>query len=184
MKYLPQNPEIFTQNRKRFVEKMDKNSIAIFNSNDEITSNGDAIYTFKQNSDLFWLTGISQEDSMLILFPNNPDEKYREVLVLVRPNELKEKWDGHRLRTKEAIAISGIQRIVWLDSLEGLLQPWIHLSDTIYLNTNENDRKANLVPIKDYRFAAMMKERYPLHNYKRSAKVLKDLRGIKSAAEV
>jgi Xaa-Pro aminopeptidase len=173
MKYLPQNPEIFTQNRKRFVEKMDKNSIAIFNSNDEITSNGDAIYTFKQNSDLFWLTGISQEDSMLILFPNNPDEKYREVLVLVRPNELKEKWDGHRLRTKEAIAISGIQRIVWLDSLEGLLQPWIHLSDTIYLNTNENDRKANLVPIKDYRFAAMMKERYPLHNYKRSAKVLK-----------
>ncbi len=184
MKYLPQNPEIFTQNRKRFVEKMDKNSIAIFNSNDEITSNGDAIYTFKQNSDLFWLTGISQEDSMLILFPNNPDEKYREVLVLVRPNELKEKWDGHRLRTNEAIAISGIQRIVWLDSLEGLLQPWIHLSDTIYLNTNENDRKANLVPIKDYRFAAMMKERYPLHNYKRSAKVLKDLRGIKSAAEV
>ncbi len=184
MKYLPQNPEIFTQNRKRFVEKMDKNSIAIFNSNDEITSNGDAIYTFKQNSDLFWLTGISQEDSMLILFPDNPDEKYREVLVLVRPNELKEKWDGHRLRTNEAIAISGIQRIVWLDSLEGLLQPWVHLSDTIYLNTNENDRKANLVPIKDYRFAAMMKERYPLHNYKRSAKVLKDLRGIKSAAEV
>ncbi len=184
MKYLPQNPEIFTQNRKRFVEKMEKNSIAIFNSNDEIASNGDAIYTFKQNSDLFWLTGITQEDSMLILFPNNPDEKYREVLVLVRPNELKEKWDGHRLRVNEATSISGIQRIVWLDSLEGLLQPWIHLSDTIYLNTNENDRKANLVPIKDYRFAAMMKERYPLHNYKRSAKILKELRGIKTVAEV
>jgi Xaa-Pro aminopeptidase len=184
MKYSPQNPEIFTQNRKRFVEKMDRNSIAIFNSNDEIASNGDSIYTFKQNSDLFWLTGICQEDSMLILFPDNPDEKYREVLVLVRPNELKEKWDGHRLRVNEATAISGIQRIVWLDSLEGLLQPWIHLSDTIYLNTNENDRKANLVPVKDYRYAAMMKERYPLHNYKRSAKILKDLRGIKTAAEV
>jgi Xaa-Pro aminopeptidase len=184
MKYLSQNPEIFTQNRKRFVEKMDRNSIAIFNSNDEIASNGDSIYTFKQNSDLFWLTGISQEDSMLILFPDNPDEKYKEVLVLVRPNGLKEKWDGHRLRVNEATAISGIQRIVWLDSLEGLLQPWIHLSDTIYLNTNENDRKANLVPVKDYRYAAMMKERYPLHNYKRSAKILKDLRGIKTAAEV
>jgi Xaa-Pro aminopeptidase len=184
MKYLPHNPEIFIQNRKRFVEKMDKNAIAIFNSNDEIASNGDAIYTFKQNSDLFWLTGISQEDSMLILFPDNPDVKHREVLVLIRPNELKEKWDGHRLRINEATAISGIQRIVWLDSLEGLLQPWIHLSDTIYLNTNENDRKANLVPVKDYRFAAMMRERYPLHNYKRSAKILKDLRGIKTAAEV
>jgi Xaa-Pro aminopeptidase len=184
MKYLPSNPEIFTQNRKRFVDKMEKNSIAIFNSNDEIAMNGDAIYTFKQNSDLYWLTGITQEDTMLILYPDNVDEKYREVLVLVRPNELKEKWDGHRLRTEEATAISGISRIVWLDSLEALLQPWIHLSDTIYLNTNENDRKANLVPVRDYRYAAAMKERYPLHNYKRSAKILKEVRGIKTAAEI
>jgi Xaa-Pro aminopeptidase len=184
MKYLPTNPEIFTQNRKRFVEKMEKNSIAIFNSNDELPTNGDAIHKFKQNSDLYWLTGIDQEDTMLILFPDNPDLKYKEVLVLVRPNELKEKWDGHRLRASEATTISGINRIVWLDSLEGFLQPWIHLSDTIYLNTNENDRKANLVPVKDYRFANEVKQRYPLHNYKRSAKILKELRSIKSAAEV
>ncbi|MEI9957302.1 MAG: aminopeptidase P N-terminal domain-containing protein [Ferruginibacter sp.] len=145
MKYLPLNSEIFVQNRKRFVERMDKNSIAIFNSNDELPVNGDAIYKFKQNSDLLWLTGIEQEDTMLILYPDNPDPKYREVLVLVRPNELKEKWDGHRLRTHEATAISGIKTIVWLDSLDGVLQPWIHWVDTIYLNTNENDRKANLV---------------------------------------
>ena len=153
MKYLPLNPEIFIQNRKRFVERMEKNSIAIFNSNDELPMNGDAIHRFKQNSDLFWLTGIEQEDTMLILFPDNPDPKYREVLVLVRPNELKEKWDGHRLRANEATAISGIQTIVWLDVIDGLLQPWIHLADTIYLNTNENDRKANLVPVRDYRYA-------------------------------
>ena len=184
MKYLPLNPKIFIQNRKRFVEKMDKNSIAIFNSNDELPTNADQLFKFKQNTDLIWLTGIEQEDSMLILFPDNPDPKYREVLVLVRPNELKEKWDGHRLRRNEALAISGIQTIVWLDVLDGLLQPWIHLSDTIYLNTNENDRKANLVPVRDYRYAEQMKQRYPLHQYKRSAKLLKDLRAIKSPLEV
>lgn len=184
MKYLPLNPEIFVQNRKRFADKMEKNSIAIFNSNDEIASNGDAIYKFKQNSDLYWLTGIEQEDSMLVLFPGNTDPKFREVLVLVRPNELKEKWDGHRLRINEAKAISGIQTIVWLDSLDGMLQPWIHLADNIYLNSNENDRKNNLVPVRDYRYAREMKERYPLHNYKRSARLLKDLRAIKTPLEV
>jgi Xaa-Pro aminopeptidase len=184
MKYLPLNSQIFIENRKRFVSKMEKNAIATFNSNDEFPSNGDAIYKFKQNSDLLWLTGIEQEDSMLILYPDNPDAKYREVLVLVRPNELKEKWDGHRLRVNEATAISGITTIIWLDTLDGVLQPWIHWADTIYLNTNENDRKANTVGVRDYRYAETMKQRYPLHNYKRSAKILKELRAIKSALEI
>jgi len=163
---------------------MDKNSIAIFNSNDELPTNGDQTFKFKQNSDLFWLTGIEQEDTMLILFPNNPDPAYREVLVLVRPNAIKEKWDGHRFRKEEAIAISGIQNIIWLDAIEGLLQAWVHLSDTIYLNTNENDRKSNHVNVRDYRYAESMKTQYPLHQYKRSAKILKDLRSIKSALEI
>lgn len=184
MKYLPLNPEIFIQNRRRFVERMDKNAIAIFNSNDELPTNGDALHKFKQNSDLFWLTGIEQEDSMLILFPDNSDVKYKEVLVLTRPNELKEKWDGHRLRKNEATAISGITTIVWLDSIDAVLQGWIHAADTIYLNTNENDRKANWIPVRDYRYAELMKQRYPLHQYKRSAKILKDLRAIKTALEV
>lgn len=184
MKYLPLNPEIFVQNRQRFVSRMQKNSIAIFVSNDEVPSNGDAIYSFKQNSDLYWLSGIEQEDSMVILFPDNPDPKYKEVLVLVRPNELKEKWDGKRLRVYEAQAISGIKTIVWLDSLDGLLQPWIHLADNIYLDSNENDRKASLVRSRDYRFIDEMKSRYPLHNYLRAAKLMKELRGIKTALEV
>jgi len=184
MKYLPLNPEIFINNRKRFADKMDTNAIAIFNSNDELPTNADQVYKFKQNSDLFWLTGIEQEDTMLVLYPDNPDPKFREVLVLVRPNEMKEKWDGHRLRKHEATAISGIETILWLDSIDGFLQPWIHWSDTIYLNTNENDRKANLVPVRDYRYAQTMKERYPLHEYKRSAKILKELRAIKTSLEI
>ncbi len=184
MKYLPLNPEIFVQNRQRFVRQMQKNSIAIFVSNDEVPSNGDAIYSFKQNSDLFWLSGVTQEDSMVILFPDNPDPKYREVLVLVRPNELKEKWDGKRLRVKVAQETSGIKTIVWLDSIDGLLQPWIHLADNVYLDSNENDRKASLVRSRDYRFIDEMKSRYPLHNFLRAAKIMKELRAIKTALEV
>jgi Xaa-Pro aminopeptidase len=184
MKYLPLDNRIFTDNRKRFVKMMEENSIAIFNSNDELPSNGDALYKFKQNSDLYWLTGIEQEETMLILFPGNPDPAFREVLVLLRPNELKEKWDGRRLRKEEAINVSGIKTIIWLDSLDGLLQPMIHVADNIYLNSNENDRKSNLVEVRDYRFAEAMKKRFPLHNYKRSAKILKSLRAIKSALEV
>lgn len=184
MKYTPLNPEIFIHNRKRFTDRMEKNSIAIFNSNDELPTNGDQLFRFKQNADLFWLTGIEQEDTMLILFPFNPDPKYREVLVVVRPNDLKEKWDGHRLRINEVQGISGIKTIVWLDVLDGMLQPWIHLAETIYLNTNENDRKANLIAVRDYRFAEMMKQRYPLHNYRRSARILKDLRAIKTPLEI
>jgi Xaa-Pro aminopeptidase len=184
MKYLPLNQEIFIKNRQRFINEMKRNSIAIFVSNDEMPVNGDALYPFKQNSDLFWLSGIVQEDSMVILFPDNPDPKYREVLVLVRPNELKEKWDGKRLRTNDAQNISGIKTIVWLDSIDGLLQPWIHLADTIYLDTNENDRKASLIKTRDYRYAEELKNRYPLHLYERAAKIMKELRGIKTALEI
>lgn len=184
MKYLPLNPQIFVKNRERFINEMLPNSIAIIVSNDEVPSNGDTIYPFKQNSDLFWLSGIEQENSMVILFPDNPDIKYREVLVLVRPDELKEKWDGKRLRAEEGKSISGISTVVWLDSLDALLQPWIHLSDNIYLDTNENDRKASLVRTRDYCFVDEMKARYPLHNYQRVAKIMKDLRAIKTGLEV
>ena len=184
MKHLPLDPLIFIQNRKRFTEKMAKGSIAIFNSNDEMPANGDALYPFQQNSDLYWLTGIQQEETMLVLFPGNPDPKYREVLVLLRPNELKEKWDGKRLRAEEGKAISGIDTVVWLDSLGAMLQSWIHLADTIYLNTNENDRKSSPVPTRDYRYIREMKRRYPLHHFARSARILKELRGVKTAAEI
>jgi len=184
MKNLPLNQELFVTNRKRFIENMKPASIAIFVSNDEVPSNGDALHSFKQNTDLYWLSGIIQEDSMVILFPDNPDPKFREVLVLVRPNELKEKWDGKRLCKEEATAASGIQTIVWLDAIDALLQTWLHLADTIYLDTNENDRKASLVRTRDYRFVDEMKTRYPLHYYERAAKILKELRSIKTPYEI
>ena len=183
-KYLPLDNNIFIQNRKRFMAKMQPNSIAIFVSNDEFPLNGDALHHFQQNSDLFWLSGIEQEGSMVILFPNNPDPKYREVLVLTRPQELKEIWDGKRVRANEATAISGMNTIVWADSVDAMLQTWIHLADAIYLDSNENDRKNNLVRTSEYRFIDEMQSRYPLHQYLRAAKLLKDLRGIKTKEEV
>lgn len=160
------------------------NSIAIFVSNDEYPSNGDALHSFKQNTDLVWLSGITQEDSMLVLFPDNPDPKYREVLVLVRPNELKEKWDGKRLRAKEAAELSGIKTIVWLDTIEAPLQTWVHLADHIYLDTNENDRKASHVRSREYRFVDEMKAAYPLHSFQRAARIMKKLRSIKTKEEI
>src|SRR5436190_9530797 len=184
MRSLPLNPELFITNRSRLIERMKPNSIAIFVSNDEVPSNGDALYPFKQNSDLYWLSGVVQEDTMVILFPDNPDPKFREVLVLARPNELKEKWDGRRLRREEATRISGLRTIVWLDSIEALLQGWLHLAENIYLDTNENDRKASWLRTRDYRFVDEMQSRYPLHHYERAARVLKDLRGIKTQYEI
>jgi len=184
MKYHPLNPELFKQNRERFVKELPARTIAIFGSNDAFPSNGDALHAFKQNSDLFWLCGIEQEDTMLILFPDNPDPKYREVLVLVRPNELKEKWDGRQLRVKEAQAISGISTIVWLDSIDALLQAWIHLADTICLDSNENDRKASLIRSREYRFIDEIQQRYPLHQYYRAAKIMREVRAIKTSHEI
>ena len=184
MKYTALDPQIFIQNRKRFVSKMQKNSIAIFVSNDEFPSNGDALHDFKQNTELYWLSGIEQEGSMVILFPDNPDPKFREVLVLVRPQELKEIWDGKRLRANEATTISGIKTIVWVDVLDGMLQQWVHLADAIYLDSNENDRKNNLLRTNEYRFIDEMKSRYPLHTFCRAATIMKELRAVKTKEEV
>jgi Xaa-Pro aminopeptidase len=146
--------------------------------------NGDALHYFKQNTELYWLSGIEQEGSMVILFPDNPDPKFREVLVLVRPQELKEIWDGKRLRANEATTISGIKTIVWVDVLDGILQQWVHLADAIYLDSNENDRKNNLLRTNEYRFIDEMKSRYPLHTFCRAATIMKELRAVKTKEEV
>ena len=184
MKHLPIQPELFIDNRKRFIRELPLDAIAIFNSNDEIPSNGDALYRFQQNTDLYWLCGIEQEDTMVILFPGNPDKKFREILVLNRPNELKEKWDGKRLTAADATKISGIETIIWLDNLETQLQQWIHQASVIYLNSNENDRKSNFLETRDYRYIRELRQRFPLHRYERSARIMKKLRAVKTKYEI
>lgn len=184
MKYLPIPSKLYTQNRQRFAKRMKPNSIAIFPGNPVLPTNGDAVYTYRPNSDVVWLSGIVQEKSMVILFPDNPDANAREVLVLLRPNEHLEKWEGHKLRKDEATAISGIQNVQWLDSIDALLHVMMHHADNVYLNTNENDRTDTSLMRPDLLYVHEFMKRYPLHHYERAARITKDLRGVKTKEEV
>src|SRR6201994_2325022 len=139
MKYLPINQQLFTYNRKNFVSRLKASSIAIFNSNDEYPRSGDQTFVFKQNADFFYLTGIDQEQSILILFPDCPNTLYREVLFLRQTNEHIAVWEGHKYTKEEARAASGINSIFWLDDFEVILQTIVNYAEYIYINTNEND---------------------------------------------
>lgn len=184
MKYLPIPAKLYTQNRQRFMKSMKPNSIAIFPANPEIPENGDAVYKYKPNSDVVWLSGIVQEKTMVILYPDNADKNAREILVVQRPNEHLEKWNGHLLRKEEATAISGISNIQFTDSIASLLHIWMHHADVVYLNTNENDRLNIDNPRLDLLFLQDFMKRYPLHQYERAAKIMKQLRAIKTKEEV
>lgn len=184
MKYEAINPKLFKQNRDRFVKKMLPNSIAVFPGNPVIVANGDANYDYIPNSDVLWLSGIVQEKSMVILYPDNPDPTMREVLVLLRPNEHLEKWEGHKLRKEEATAISGIQHIQWLDGIDTVLQVMMHHADNVYLNSNENDRQDRSLGRPDLEFVHSFMSRYPLHRYERAAKIMKEVRAIKTREEI
>lgn len=163
---------------------MKPNSIAIFPGNQVLTTNGDAIYTYRPNADVVWLSGVVQEKSMVILYPDNPDKNAREVLVLIRPNEHLEKWEGHKLRKDEATAISGIKNVQWLDSIDATLQVMMHHAENVYLNTNENDRLDTTLFRPDLLFVHEFMKRYPVHKYERSAPIIKELRAIKTKEEV
>jgi Xaa-Pro aminopeptidase len=176
--------ELFIENRKRFVAQLKPKSLAIFNSNDVIPRNGDASYEFKQNSDMFWLTGIDQEECAIVIFPDCPLETYREALFVKRTNEHIAVWDGHKYTKEEATAASGIQNVFWMDEFDGLMRAVINMADQVYLNTNENDRASNTAVYKDLSFALQMRERFPLHRYERAAPIMQRLRSIKSPLEV
>lgn len=184
MKYSTLDKNIFIQNRSRFVKKMKANSIAIFHAHPVLPENSDAVHKYKPNSDVVWLSGVIQEKTMVVLFPDNLDKTYREVLVILRPNDLLEKWEGHKLSKEEAGEISGFKTIIYLDQLDALLHAWIHHAEHIYLDTNENDRldlanpRLDLIPIRE------LKRNYPLHKYERAALIMKELRAIKTKEEI
>ena len=184
MKYSAIDKKLFQLNREIFTKKLNNNSIAIFQSNDEYPRSGDQTHTFKQNPDLFYLSGIDQEQTVLILFPDCPNPLYREVLFLRQTSEHIAIWEGHKLSVAEAKKVSGIEQIFWLDELWNILPTIINYAESIYLNTNENDRYAHEVPYRDIRFIEQIKKLYPLHRYERSAPLLRDLRPVKSEIEV
>jgi Xaa-Pro aminopeptidase len=184
MKYLPISNEIFTNNRKNFVSRLKPCSLAIFHANDEFPRNGDQNFLFKQNPDFFYLSGIDQEQSILVLFPECPNPQYKEVLFLRQTNEHIAIWEGHKYTKEEAKIASGIENIFWLSEFDVILHSVINYAEHIYINTNENDRYSHTVPYRDIRLFETLRAKYPLHHYERSALILRDLRVVKSAVEV
>lgn len=184
MKYLPIDVQLFIENRDRFRSNLLNNSLAIFNSADEFPRNGDQNFKFRQNSDFFYLSGIDQEQSILMIFPDSPLEKYREVLFLRETNEHIAVWEGHKYTKDEAIATSGIKTVLWLDAFPGVLRELMAHAINVYLNANENLKYASEVPSRDLRFTKELKEKFPNHTYQRSAPIMLKLRTIKSKIEI
>lgn len=184
MKYTALPKEFYIENREKFCAKMLPGSIAIFTSNDEMPRNADAFHNWRQNSDLLWLTGIDQEDTMLILFPDCPNPDFREVLYLRETNEMIEIWEGHKYTKEEAFETSGIRNIHWNQVFKQHLHPAIVLAENVYMNLNEHDRASIRVPDQEKRLAKDIIDQYPLHRYHRAAPIMHRLRAVKSAVEV
>ncbi len=183
-KYHTLNKELFILNRANFIKHLKANSIAIFNSNDEHPMNGDAYHNFKQNSDLFYLSGVDQEDSVLVIYPDSVLEEFREALFIKRTNDAMVTWNGYKLSMDQAREVSGINNIYWADEFEVKMRPIINYASNIYLSLNENDRSTISTPYKDLRFAQMMRDKYPLHEFERATPILHKLRSIKSNYEL
>ena len=184
MKYLPINSQLFIENRRKFAAKLPPNSLAIFHSNDEMPYSGDSNFPFRQNADLFYLSGIDQEQTILVLFPDCPNKGMREILFVRETNEMIAIWEGHKYTKAEATAASGIKKVLWSNQFESMLTTAMALCDQLYVNINENDRAHSQVPYKDIRFTNEMKERYPAHTIKRLSPIMADLRMVKHPLEI
>jgi Xaa-Pro aminopeptidase len=186
MRYENIGKELFISNRKRLVKGLKSGSLALFNSNDIMPTNADGTMGFRQNSDLFYLSGIEQEESILVICHDFPDKKYREVLFIKEPNDLMEKWEGHKLTKQEAREISGVETIAWLSDFQKLFHHMMAMGgvDNVYLNTNEHYRADVRVQSRDARFIEWCQSTYPLHRYRRIAPVMASLRRIKQQREL
>jgi len=184
MRYDRIDNELFIENRKRFTGGLAPQSVAVFNANDIMPTNADGHMKFKQNSDLFYLSGIDQEESILVIAPDSSEPAHREVLFLRETNETIAIWEGAKLTVEQAREISGIQTVYWLKDFNRVFNGLVSEASLIYLNSNEHNRATIEVETRDARFVKWCKEKYPLHKYRRSAPILQRLRAVKSKFEV
>ena len=185
MRYKKIPSSLFIKNRKNFKNKMSSNAIAIFTSNDLMPTNADDMMGFAQNNDLFYLAGIDQEESVLLLYPDAELSENREILFVKETNDLIKIWEGDKLTKEKATEISGIKNIKWLKDFEITLQYMAFEADTFYLGHNEHKKSATVAMLTQQdRMIKFCKEKYPLHNYKRAAKIIRELRQIKSEEEI
>lgn len=186
MRYSQINNQLFVQNRKRLVKELKPGSVAVFNANDIMPTNADGTMRFRQNSDLFYLTGVDQEETILVICPDYPDKKLREVLFLRETNEQIATWEGHKLTKAEAREVTGIETILWTSDFHRVFNTMMVMGgvEYVYLNTNEHYRAEVRVESRDSRFIKACMERYPLHKYERVAPIMSALRAVKSKYEI
>jgi Xaa-Pro aminopeptidase len=184
MKTVPTKAELFVQNRDRLRQKLLKNSLVVVHANDVLPTNADGTMDFHQNADLFWLTGVNQEESILMLAPDAFDEKQREILFLREASENLVIWEGHKLSKEQATQVSGIKQVKWLADFPRIFHRLMCECEHVYLNTNEHDGALLDFESRDLRFIRECQRRYPLHDYQRLARLMHELRVVKSPLEV
>jgi Xaa-Pro aminopeptidase len=184
MRYRLPDCSLFSRNRKNLAAQMLPNSLAVVNANDILPTNADGSLVMRPNSDLFYLTGVEQEESILLLYPEAHEENMREILFLRETSDLIAIWEGHKLTKEEARTVSGIKRVEWLSEFRPLFHRLMCECEHVYLNTNEHKRAVIEVTTREARFVADTQARYPLHDYQRLARLMHRLRAVKSEEEV
>ncbi|WP_304141077.1 aminopeptidase P family protein [Mesoflavibacter zeaxanthinifaciens] len=184
MKYHKIEKELFIKNRKNFAAKMLPSSLAVFNSNDIYPIGADSTLPFQQNRDLFYLSGVDQEESILVIFPDCPNPKHREILFLKETNEHIAVWEGEKLTKEKAFETSGIKTVYWLQDLDKILFEIMTQCDTVYINTNEHYRANVETETREDRFTKKLKDRFPAHRVAKSNPILQRLRSVKDQIEI
>ncbi len=184
MRYSKIDAGLFKKNRARLISKLDRNSLTIINSSDQMPRNGDQYFPYRQNSNLFYLTGVIQEKTSLILCPGHNNTDLREILFIMRSNSKLEIWEGKKLAQEEAREISGINTVKWLDEFNSVLSDLMTGVDNVYISLPENPKFNPEVIVKELRFANELKGKYPLHCYKRLTPVINELRLVKEPEEI
>jgi len=184
MRHLPIKNKLFTQNRKRIIDLMESKTLAVVNANDVLPTNADGTLSMQPNADLFFLSGIEQEESILLLFPDAMEAKNREILFLRQPSEHLQIWEGYKHSKEDARKISGIKNVQWLSEFPVIFRSLMCEVESIYINSNEYKRAKVEVQTRDMRFIRQCKEDFPLHTYRRLAPLLHQLRVVKTDLEL
>ncbi|MCK5815991.1 MAG: aminopeptidase P family protein [Flavobacteriaceae bacterium] len=184
MKYLPIDKRLFIKNRRKFASKMKTNSLAVFNSNDIYPVSADSMLPFAQHRDIFYLSGVDQEESVLVIFPDAPKKEHREILFLKETNEHIAIWEGEKLTKEKAFETAGIQTVYWLPDFENVLFEIMTQAESVYLNTNEHYRANTETETREARFVKWCREKYSAHTYLRSQPILQHLRSVKEPEEI
>ncbi len=184
MKYHPIDNNLFIKNRKKFMDRMQPNSIAVFNSNDVYPIGADSTMPFEQNRDLFYLSGADQEETILLLFPDAADKKHREILFVRETNDHIAVWEGEKLTKEKATEVSGIETVCWLSDFDKTFFDLMTEVDTVYFNTNEHYRQAVETQTREDRFIIRCKQNFPAHKWAKSSTILQELRGVKEPEEI